>query len=132
MNNKKGTALVSILALTSLVLAVIASTTVVSVINAKISLGKMEAQKAYNGCSLLADEVILEFARERSYQNLYSSWTNDCLQINGFDCKMESNITQDGGIVDIFGKFKGKQKHLRVNITVDSFKRVSALREEIY
>jgi len=132
MSNKKGAALVSILALTSLALAVISSTTIISVVNAKINQSQFWSQKAYQGANCLLDEVIVKFERERSLDNAYPVWTDNCLQINGFDCKMDMNLTEDGGVVDVWGKYKNKQRHMKAIISVDEQQRVSAGKEEIY
>jgi hypothetical protein len=132
MNKNKGAALVSILALTSLALLIIASTTIISVINAKINLNQFSSKKTYQNVNALADEMILLFIRERSITNPYPSWTEDCLQIDGFDCRMELNLTGSGGSFDVWGKIKGKQRHVKVDISVDDQQRVTASKEEIY
>lgn len=132
MNKQNGAALVSILALTSLALLVISSTTVVSVINARINLNYFQSQKAYRAANYLTDEVIISFIRERTYNNLYADWTNDCLQIEGFDCKMNVSLTEDGGFVEAWGRWKNKQRRVRADLVVNADETVSVTKEEIY
>jgi len=132
MNRKQGAALVSILALTSLALVIISSTTVISVINAKINQDQFYSEETYQAVNCLVDEAVLRYIRERDFENPYPDWTGDCLQIVGFDCKMELNLDENGGVVDAWGKIKGKQRHIRADLTFDDEWKIFVNKEEIY
>jgi len=129
--NKKGAALVSILAVTAIVLIVLMAGTVVAIINSRMNLAQLQSQRAYQATGSLVDEVILRFIRERVFLNPYPDWTSRCLQITDFDCKMELNLQEDGGLVDVWGRVANKIRHFQIELDVleDESVSVSARRE---
>ncbi len=128
---KRGAALVSVLAMTAIVLLIITSTVMVSIINARISFDQTQTQKVYQSAKGLVEEVILRFIRERSFTNPYPEWTADCLQIQDFECKMDLNLTAEGGIVDVWGKSGNKIRHFQFELDVleDESVSLSGVRE---
>jgi len=132
-HSEAGVALISVLAITAIVLIIISVVTLVSIINAKLGLDKVQSQKSYQGAEGLIDEAILRFVRYRSFTNPYPEWTENCLQIEGFECKMELDLDQNGGTIDAWGKMADKIRHLQVKLVVaeDGSASISG-RKEIY
>ena len=132
-NSNKGVALISVLAVTAVVLVIISTTTFVSVINSRIGLDRFQSQKTFQGTEALIEEVILKFVRWRNFTNPYPDWTSDCLQIKDFECKMELSLDEQGGIVDAWGKVKDKIRHLQVKLDVNEDQEVSiSTQKEVY
>lgn len=131
MSSKSGSALISVLAISAIVLLIISVLTVTAIINRRMNLIQLQAQQTFEACEGLAEEAILRFIRQRNYPNPYPDWTQNCLQINGFDCKMELDLNEDGGTIDIWGKTVDKVRHLQLELEVDEDQRVilSAKRE---
>jgi len=130
-NFNQGVALISVLGITAVALIVISASILVAVINARVGLGRIQSQRVYQRTEGLLEEVILRFIRWRNFTNPYPDWTEDCLQIQDFECKMELNLDTTGGIIDVWGKTAGKIRHLQVDLIVgeDESVTVSAKRE---
>lgn len=132
-NSNKGVALISVLAVTAVVLVVISTTTFVSVINSRMGLDRFQSQKTFQETEALIEEAILKFIRWRSFTNPYPDWTSDCLQIKDFECKMEFNLAEEGGTVDAWGKSADKIRHLQVELDVNEDQSVSiSAKKEVY
>ncbi|PIS09014.1 hypothetical protein COT75_04095 [Candidatus Beckwithbacteria bacterium CG10_big_fil_rev_8_21_14_0_10_34_10] len=130
----KGVALISVLAITAITLIVISAVTLVSIINAKIGLNQFQSQKINQAVEALIDDQILSFIRNHeNLNNPYPNWTEDCLQIESFTCKMEFNLDEAGGFIDFFGKMDKKIRHWQVDFNINEDESVSvSARKEIY
>jgi len=118
IKQKKGVALISVLAVSAIVLIVISSSTVISIVDSKMSFSDKQSQKAYQGAKAVSEEAVLRFIRQRVFTNPYPVWSDDCLQIEDFSCKMDLNLQEDGGYIDVWGKTGSKIRHLQVELSV--------------
>ena len=130
-HSEEGVALISVLAITAVALVVISVSVIVAVINAKTGLSRFQSQKSYQLTEGLIEEAVLRFIRWRDFTNPYPDWTENCLQIEDFECKMELDLSLDGGVIDVWGKTADKIRHLQIEVDVleDESVSVSAKRE---
>lgn len=129
----KGMALISILATTAIALLLVTVATLVAIINAKVGLDQRQYQTNYQAVESVAEEMVLRFIRERNLVNVYPDWTQNCLQITNFECKMELNLEASGGTIDIWGKTADKIRHLQLTlvVTADNSVQISS-RKDIF
>jgi len=133
MIKRNGSALLSVLAVTAIALVLVSSLTLVTVINARTSLGFHQSERSYQAVESLLEEMILRFIRFRAVSNPYPDWTENCLQIEDFDCKMEMNLTESGGTIDAWGKMAGKIRHFQVELSVTDQDEVAVeTKKEVY
>ncbi len=132
-NSRKGVALISVLSLTAIALVIITVVVVVTIINSQIGFDQYQAQKTYEATEAVLQDGILRFLRDRVFINPYSQWTQNCLQIQNFVCKMELNLTESGGTIEAWGKINNKLKHLQTELIVTENENVSiSSKKEIY
>lgn len=134
MKNKQGVALISVLAITAMALIIMTAAIVVAVINAKIGFNQFEAQKTLSATNSVLQDGILRYLRDRNFTNPYPDWTQNCLQIQNFTCKMELVlIDENRGTIQAWGKINDKLRHLQAELTITEDKSVSISGEkEIY
>ena len=128
----QGTALIAVVSTVAIALIVIATSLVVSVINARMSLDQQRAQRAQQVAESLLNDVILKFVRMREETvNQYPDWTENCLQTANVQCKMELNLNASGGTIDAWAKSSDVLKHWQATLEVlgDDSVTVSARRE---
>ena len=129
----QGIALISVLAATAVGLILISAAIVVAILNARSVFGGQESQKAYQGAEALIEETVIRYLRTREITNPYPDWVENCLQIQGFDCKMELNLEPDGGTVDSWGRVRNKIRHLQAELVVNDDGSLSvSSRKEIF
>lgn len=129
----QGAALVSILAIMAVALIVVSASTLVAISTSRASFDQVRSQRLWQATESLVDEAVLRFLRSRNFANPYLSWTDNCLQIANFSCKMELNLTESGGEIDVWGKMETKLRHLRFTVAVDPDESISVTnKREIY
>ena len=132
-NPKGGVALISVLSITIVALIVVSASILIAIVNAKMGLSRIQSQKAYQGAEAFLEEAILRFIRCRDFTNPYFDWTENCLQIEDFECKMELDLSLDGGVIDVWGRTADKVRHLQVELDVLEDESVSVIsRKDIY
>ncbi len=117
-SRKQGVALIAIMGMTAMVLVLITVFIMVSVVDARMNLGKLQSEKAYQAMEALGDEALLNYIRSRLVSNPYPEWTGDCLQIPDFECKMDLNLDESGGVVEIWGRVKNKVRKMEIEVEV--------------
>lgn len=126
-------ALISVLTLTAVALIVITAAVVVTIINNRIGFDQYQSQKVYQLTDSVLQDAILRFLRYRDFVNPYPDWTQDCLQIQNFTCKMELSLTENGGTIEAWGKINNKLRHLQTQLTVTEDQNVTISgKKEIY
>ncbi|MFC1711712.1 hypothetical protein ACFLZ1_03955 [Patescibacteria group bacterium] len=130
---KQGFALVSVIAITAIALIVVTVVLVLAVVNSRMIINLYQSEKSYLNSENIAYDNVLKYLRYRDFNNQFSSWTDDCLQYFGTQCKMELSLDENGGDIDVWGRVKGKIRHLHFELDtfVDESVSVSA-RKEIY
>lgn len=131
--SNQGVALISILAITAIALIVISAAVIVSIVNIQMALNQLQTRKAHQTAEGLTEEVILKFIRFRNFTNPYSEWTENCLQIENIQCKMDYSLDQSGGTINSWGKSGNKLRQLQTELIVSQDESVSvSARREIY
>ena len=130
---KRGVALISVLAITAVILVVMTVGVVVAMINSQVNFHQAQNQKTLMATDSVLQEAVLRYLRDRNFSNPYPDWTQNCLQVQNFTCKMELNLTVNGGTINAWGKVNDKLRHLQVQLTVNADQEVSVSgQREIY
>lgn len=130
---KKGVALISVLGITAISLIIISVAVIVSIINAKMSFSRLQTDKAYQAADGLIDETVLRFVRTHTCPDLYSGWTEPCLQIHEVQCKMNCSLNGNQGTINSWAKIGSTMRHLQVEIYINEDESITvSAQKEVY
>lgn len=129
--NKKGTALLTLLAVLSMVLVFISISTLSAVLHNRSNYDLRQKQKLYERIASLQEETSLRLLREGAIGNSYLQWTDSCLQLSDWQCKMETDLASAAGKIDIWAKTNKQIRHMQfaVDILEDKSVSISALKD---
>lgn len=131
---KKGSILLSLLIIIGVVLTTTLSLSTQAIFLLRSSHDYYKSlQAGYAADSLLYNTIQQYMRFGEGMENQYSEWTDNCLQVNEWVCKMEIALNSQGGLIDVWGQYGGKVKHRQAVIETDLSGQIQVVNfKEIY